>query len=123
MKRKIILMKLKKGDFVIVGAVLLLAVSVWVFGFSGSTEGSRAEIFEDGKLIYTVPLYENREIEVSGCIVAVSDGEVRMLSADCPDKVCEKTGAISEGGEIIVCAPNRISIKVTGEAAIDAYVS
>ncbi len=116
-------MKLKKGDFVIAGAVLLLAISIWAFGFSGSAKGVRAEIFEDGKLLYTVPLSQDREIEVSGCIVAVSDGKVRMVSADCPDKVCEKTGAISRSGEIIVCAPNRISIKIPGKSPIDAYVS
>ena len=116
-------MKLKKGDFVIAGAVLVLAISIWIFGFRGSSEGSRAEIFEDGKLIYTASLLKNREIELSGCIIAVSDGKVRMLSADCPDKVCERAGAISKSGEIIVCAPNRISIKIPGESRIDAYVS
>ena len=116
-------MKLKKGDFVIAGAVLLLAVSIWVFVFLGSSNGDRVEISENGKLIYTVPLYEEREIELSGCTVSVSGGKAQMISADCPDKVCERAGAISKSGEIIVCAPNRISIKISGKSEIDAFVS
>ncbi len=115
-------MKLKKGDFVIACAIAVLAILIWVFGFGEMAEGSRVEIFEDGKLTYTVPLSEKRVIESSGCTVTVSGGEARVTSSDCPDKVCEKTGAISKAGEIIVCAPNRVSVKVSGEAEFDAFV-
>lgn len=47
--------------------------------------------------------------------VEFKDGKVRVQYADCPDKVCVRTGWVSMPGEIIVCLPYRIIIKISGE--------
>ena len=46
-----------------------------------------------------------------------------MEDADCPDKVCVKTGKIKKPGQTIVCLPHRTVIEITGDNAdIDAAV-
>ena len=44
--------------------------------------------------------------------VVVSGGEVGLVDSPCPLKICEKTGRISRRGEIIVCAPNQVLVKI-----------
>ena len=52
--------------------------------------------------------------------IVVSDGTVRVEDADCPDKICEKSGAISKAGQTIVCLPNRVVIKILGKGEVEA---
>ncbi|MDI6638910.1 MAG: NusG domain II-containing protein, partial [Bacillota bacterium] len=42
------------------------------------------------------------------------DGRARVRASDCPDKVCVKTGWIEHPGEVIVCLPNRVVVKIQG---------
>ncbi len=115
-------MKWRKGDFIIIAAVIIVAVGIWIFPF-GRTEAANVEVFRDGKLVYTSSVARPFEETVSGCTVKLSDGEVRIVSSTCPDKVCISTGAISRAGEIIVCVPNRVSVKMTGREEFDAVVN
>ena len=52
--------------------------------------------------------------------IIIEDGYARMESAPCPLKICEAMGPIKNAGEIILCLPNRISVKVTGGRGLDA---
>ena len=45
-----------------------------------------------------------------------------MTDADCPDKLCVKTGRISKTGETIVCLPHRVVVEIIGAAADDSGV-
>ena len=40
-----------------------------------------------------------------------------MKDADCPDKLCEKTGKISKNGETIVRLPHRVVVEIQGGEA------
>ena len=115
-------MKWRKGDFFIIAIVIILALGIWFFPF-GKGEATRVEVFCDGRLSYTSPTDKPFEKEIAGCTVKLSDGEVRVVSSTCPDKVCVHSGAISEAGEIIVCVPNRVSVKMAGTQEIDAIAN
>lgn len=57
-------------------------------------------------------------------VVEFNDGKVRIKDADCPDRICVKTGWVSKPGEMIVCIPYKVVIKVSGEKQdvdINAY--
>ena len=62
------------------------------------------------------PLHKEATIQVKGKIsqmtVEVKNNRVRVISSDCPDKICIKTGWISHGYEFILCAPNQVSIRI-----------
>lgn len=65
--------------------------------------------------VYAYTLSENREIEVDGHLtVVIEDKKVYVKEADCPDKVCVHSGAISRQNQIIACMPNGIIIRLTG---------
>lgn len=91
------------------------------------TEAPTAEIYQNGELIRTVPLSEDCEFVVTCAegfnTVTVKNGAVMISSADCPDKVCVKTGAVSGGAIPIVCLPHRLEIRViNGNSEIDAAI-
>ena len=47
-------------------------------------------------------------------IVSVCGGGVSVSSADCPDRLCEKTGVIRCAGQSVVCLPARVIVTVEG---------
>lgn len=47
--------------------------------------------------------------------IEIRDGRVRIIASPCLQKTCIKSGWISKPGASIVCAPNRIVVKITGE--------
>ena len=75
-----------------------------------------AEIKLNGKVIRQIDLSKDDTFVIaseSGTnIVKVEDGKITIIEADCPDKVCVKTGAISNAGEVIACVPHKILILI-----------
>ena len=46
--------------------------------------------------------------------VVVMNGEVKIEEANCPDRLCVKSGAIRVSGQTIVCLPHRVVVRLTG---------
>ena len=101
--------------------VLLLAlVGVTVYLAVAPKAGAFAEVYLDGELYQTLPLNKDAVVELDHLKIVVSGGAVSVKDADCPDKICEKSGAISKAGQTIVCLPNRVVIKITGKGEVEA---
>ena len=96
----------------LVGLTLWLALS--------PKKGEYAEIFVDGKQVQTLSLDQDQTVELDCLQVVVQGGKVWVKDADCPDKICEKKGTIFRKGESIVCLPNRVVIKISGEGEVEA---
>lgn len=98
--------------------VVLVGLTVW---FSIAREnGDCAEVYVNGKKYTTLPLNKDAEISLEHLIIVVSGGKVSVKDADCPDKICERRGAIRKKGESIVCLPNRVVIKIAGKGEVEA---
>jgi len=56
------------------------------------------------------------DISVTGpfgkTIINMSNGIIRIHSAACRNQICRHTGGISEAGQMIACAPNKVMIKI-----------
>ena len=52
--------------------------------------------------------------------LVVEDGRAHLENAPCPLKICEAMGPIDRSGQVIVCLPNRIVVKVSGPEEVDA---
>ena len=52
--------------------------------------------------------------------LVVEEGHAHLENAPCPLKLCEAMGSIDRSGELIVCLPNRIVVKVDGPEEVDA---
>ena len=98
--------------------MLLVAVSITGIFISRDalSHGSDVIIEIDGKPAYTLPLYENRILPVSGpygnTLIEIQGGKVRVKEAHCRNQICVKEGWISKG--VIVCLPNKLVIIVGG---------
>ncbi len=89
-------------------------------------EGEGVVIEVDGGEVGNFSLGEDRLISVDGKLgttrVAISEKGVRVLDSPCPYKLCVKSGAIDRSGETLVCLPNRVVVRITGngQEAVDA---
>ena len=120
--------RLKWGDFIIIGAVLLLAAALTAL-MAQNTAGGRlyAEVWQNDVLVERVVLTDetDRTIDLDGHNVIVLEAKTaRVESADCHDQVCVRTGTLTRAGQVAVCLPNRVVLKLVGETGeIDAIVS
>ena len=121
--------KLKFGDFVIIGAVLLMAGAL-AAALALHNAGDRlyAEVWQEEKLIERVELTDStdRTIDLDGHNTIVLAGRTAAMTfADCRDQVCVRTGTLTHAGQAAVCLPHRVVLKLVGEnsSGIDAVVS
>jgi len=109
--------KVKVLDIIVIVCLLLTSfVPLLFFG----EEGGSALVYVNGEKAYTISLNVDSETVIEGvCTVVVKDGKVSVCDAECPDKLCEKSGEIYREGESIVCIPEGIVIKISGEGEVD----
>ena len=43
------------------------------------------------------------------------NGRIRVLEADCPDKVCVVTGWLSRPGQTAACVPGRLMVRIIAD--------
>ena len=111
----------------IIAIALLLVVcaglSVWLL--LPGEGAAAAQVWSDGKLLFTLDLRVDQEKTVSTEYgtneITVKDGKIAVTQADCPDHYCMKRGFCDNGVQI-VCLPNRLVLKFVGEQAVDAVV-
>jgi len=74
-----------------------------------------AVISVNGKEFQTVSLDEEHEFSVSTeygeNIIEIKDGNIRIISADCPDKLCIRHGKLHSKYDSIVCLPNKLVVE------------
>jgi hypothetical protein len=62
------------------------------------------------------PIHKNQIISINGIngivVVQIEDRRVRVLSSKCPDQICVKAGEIKSPGPMIICAPNRVMVRI-----------
>lgn len=108
---------------VLTGAFLLLlcAFSLWsILASPKKTPGCVAEIYQDGKLLTSIPLdglqepYTFTLTAGNGGInqVEVRPGSIGIVFADCPDRLCVRQGFLGAPGIPIVCLPHRLVIQL-----------
>ncbi len=121
---------LKKGDIILLLIIVFAILSTVFIGRENAvslsnTSGSRLDkmpitaiIKQKDKVIKKINLsnLENREIfNILGMhkvSIVAEKNRICFLESDCPDKICVKTGWLSHSGEIAVCLPNKIIIKL-----------
>ena len=108
----------------ILAAVLVACVALSIFAL-WPREADCAQIYSDGKLLYTLDLRVDRTVTVENGkginIITVQGGKIAVTDANCPDGYCMGRG-FCNGGTQIVCLPNRLEIRFMGQQEIDGAV-
>ena len=111
------------GDlFAILLVLLLVGALLWAF-FSWE-RGAAAQITVEGEGVAVLPLSQDAVYPITSrgyCLtVHVESGEVFVSDADCPDKVCIKSGELDKNGDFASCLPEKVVVKVSGERESDS---
>lgn len=118
--------RLKWGDALIIGIVLLSCALLFFSRAPGASGGGVAVITRDGRVIERIALGADAEtlhFTIDGGYhneITVEGGRIRFSESDCPDQVCVHTGWLSKPGQTAVCLPNRVVITIEGAAQLDA---
>ncbi len=116
--------KINKYDIALIAAIIIANLLIIVYGGFNMAEATEkiAYIYSNNELVGTYTLTENYETEFTvdneaGTgynTVHIDDGKIWIHEATCPDKVCLNQGKIQNGGEVIVCLPNRFMVQIKG---------
>ena len=120
---------LKKGDFFIILVVLVLAAAVFLPFALAPSRSLTCEITKDGELVKRVCLgagyHETITLEGAATnTIIIDDAAVYFSQSTCPDQVCVRTGKLTRAGQIAVCLPNRVIVRLIGaQNEIDALAT
>ncbi|MBE6861518.1 MAG: NusG domain II-containing protein [Ruminococcus sp.] len=112
---------ISRCEAIIIGGAAILALLGIIFP-KLFQKGEAYAVIECGGVHCEIPLDKDctRTIEGVNGIFEVKDGKIRITQAECPDKICEKTGFIGTVGQSIICVPEKITVTVKsggGESA------
>lgn len=112
--------KKRKHDIIL--GLILLSVALILFvidltNVSSDTGNKKVVVSVDGKKMAEYPLEKDATYELSGShlgtnTLVIKSGKAYISEANCPDKQCMKQGKISRTGEMLVCLPNRVVVKI-----------
>ncbi|MBS4031915.1 MAG: NusG domain II-containing protein [Clostridiales bacterium] len=126
-------MKWKKGDILVIAAVLFVALFLLGVKALPTVAGSRILRVElGGQLIDEIPFDEEIdqtitvEMPAGHATVEIVAGRVRVLAMPkeiCPLGVCSSIGWVEQSGDAIVCLPNRLILTVVGGQSNEVWDS
>lgn len=116
-------LNIKLGDIAVVIIIVIAAFLITISFHEDDSSEKTAVITQNNIVLDRVRLDKLSERytlnyfgQYPGTIEA-ENGRIRFLHAECPDKVCVKTGWISHPGQIAVCLPANVIIKIEGETS------
>ena len=107
---------------ILIASVLAVSALLFILFYGGRSSGQSFEITVNGKLYGMYPLDTDATVDVDGlCTVEVKNGTVSVTESTCSGKDCVHHKPISMTGERIVCLPNGIVIRISGDG-VDALI-
>lgn len=110
---------LRPGDW----ATMLLGAAAVAVSFPLMWSGGRAEravIRLDGRIVAEFPLAAPRRFAVQGplgeTVIEIAPGRARVLADPGPRQYCVQQGWLTRPNAIAICAPNHVSLALSGRA-------
>lgn len=116
---KEILKIITTGDKILIVLILLLGGFSLVALNHFRQPGYSVTIEVNGKVVHRLDLNRSIEVSIQGLIgtttVKIDHRAARVIHSDCPEQICVKTGKIHLAGEMIVCVPNKVIVRINGD--------
>lgn len=108
---------MKKADFIIIAAVMLLAAVIFFLtNFKDKDSKKTVYVKYDNSVYSEYSLDKNGQYDIKTekgfNHLVIYNSSCYIDDADCENRVCINTGAISKSGEVIVCLPHKIVVYV-----------
>jgi hypothetical protein len=111
--------RLTIGDRVLMAISAIMILLSYVLVSTAGDRGTIVLIEVNGGVVHKALLAETQTIQVQGVhgslTVEIQEGKVSVRAAECPNRICVRTGWRSRAGEVIVCVPNKTLIRILGE--------
>lgn len=115
--------KINKYDIGLIASIIIISVFFILYGGRDAviSNSKTAYIFSNNQQVGEYVLTDdfkdvvNIETETGYNIINIENGQIWIHEASCPDKICIQQGKISRNGEMIVCIPNRMFIKIVDD--------
>lgn len=108
------------GDLLVI-AVLAGTIVAMIVSGKGDGKPDHAEVAVAGRSALILDLARNGIVDFAGprgvTRIEVRDRRVRVLSSPCPLQICRHGGWIAAAGELLVCLPNQVVVKLPGRRA------
>ena len=109
---------MRKAD-VILCLLLALLAAAGFFYTQNNTAGTVLNVKVSGQTVVNKPLAAlPADLSIATSAGAIhlqcSANSVSVINAPCPDKLCQKQGAITAAGQVIVCVPCQTVITLSG---------
>lgn len=102
-----------RNDFILIAVLIIFSLTPLIIH---SGENKKAVVKIDGVIVRELDLTTDEtfilETSDGKNFVEVRGGNVRVVEANCPDKICVRRGAIKNVGEVIACVPHNLLIEV-----------
>lgn len=117
-----------RWDKAVIVFVLVVAAAVYaVFvGTLWNEQPKSVEILVDGEEYASYSFAEisgTKSVKINTQygynVLEITNEGARMTESSCPDKVDVLCGEISKPGQMIVCIPNRVSVKILGKEKLN----
>ena len=106
--------KINPKEIIITACILILGIILFLLYNKSDSKEKTAVITFNSEVIKELPLNENQVLKINDISFQIKDNSIAVINSDCPDKICIKTGYISNTGESIVCMPNRLIVTIKG---------
>lgn len=130
MKRSANYLNIKKGDIVIfitIGFVILLSTILF---YTPKKEAKVLKIYQNSteyasfslspKYARTFYVPTSNEPNAGYNRIRIENGEVSITESTCPNKDCIKMGKISQAGDMLICLPHKLILRLEGGDTVDA---
>ena len=108
--------RLCPGDFIAVGAVVIICAVSFLFLLTSADKSGFATVTTTVET-FEIDLSADTEKKIYSngysYTVKIEDGRIYVIDADCPDGTCKSMKPVTEHGGSIVCIPGKMTI-VTG---------
>ena len=126
MLKKILGNKKLVSDVILIGSLLLVALSVFLITRFNVKDGDTVGVYVGDKLVAKYDLNTDGEYSLNGGtnILVIEDGYAYF---NCPDKTCVLGNSvfgkkIHKVNEAIMCEPNKVVVKILGEINEDDMI-
>ncbi len=106
-----------KNDLILISLILVISILAFLVFTISLKKGEKAVITVNGEKIAVLDLREDTTQKIDTKYgfneVRIENGEVSVVSADCPDKICVESRHISKVGETIVCLPHKLVVEIS----------
>ncbi|MBN1525215.1 MAG: NusG domain II-containing protein [Spirochaetales bacterium] len=104
-------------DGMVIAGVLIFIGTLAFFIYG--KQGGRLQLYiRSADKEQFVSLEKEQTISLRGpageTVIHVHDGMAEVVSSDCPEKICVRSGTIKEENNWIACLPNHVLIRIKG---------